>query len=461
MGEPTSSEVLATPAGFAQGVLGLSLYDWQFKSLSEFERPGDVSICCCNEAGKTTYIAAPIILFVMTCFPGAQVVVTSGGERQVRHQLFPALKRFQSRFPGWQFDDLTIKSRRGSSCVGFATNDPGLFEGFHVGDGGHRDTPLLIIIDEAKTVDESIFQAVDRCRPTWTLLMSSPGGPVGMFYRSQTSHGHLYRKHKVTVRDCPHVDPTVIAKIVEKYGPDHWFTRSTLWAEFTEDPNDGRIMRMADIERCMRGVVAPKTGERRAGCDFAAGGDENSLALADGNRVWIEDAWRDQNTDAAVGRFIRKFIESQLTAEQVTGDADGIGAAMINSMAAQGWPINRLHNNAPAHDSAVYFNRSAELWGEAARKISRGEVIIKEDEILKQQLATRRWKPRADGRLQLESKEEMRKRGVPSPDRADSLVTAMAESGNYRPPGRRIFDVLTELEEMRATEEFAGFDAGG
>lgn len=452
--------IYATPAGFAAGILGLKLYPWQVRILNELERSGKITVRCCNEAGKTTYLAAPMILWVMACFAGATIVITSGSWRQVKEQLFPAIQRFAPALPGWDIQDTRVVAPNGSRLVGFSTDDAGLFEGFHVGAGGHEETPLLIIVDEAKSVKEGIFEAIDRCRPTWLVLLSSPGPCTGRFYRSHTSERQHYRTHVVKAGDCPHINPQVLADIIARYGADHWFVRSSIHAEFTEDPNSGLIIPLVHVERCVRGVVAWKQGQIAAACDFAAGGDENVLAVRLGNKVRIERAWRETNTMAAAGEFIAMFRALGLKPGQITGDADGLGRPVIDRMRELGWPINELHNNAKPQDPRLYSNRAAELWGTAKEAIERGEVLLPDDPVLIAQLTGRKWKRWSDGTLALESKKDLRARGEQSPDRADALVTVMGDLAQFMTPRAATFDMLLDLQEAREHSAMAGFDAG-
>lgn len=463
--EPTGREALATPVGFAQGILGLSrLYDWQKNVLRDFERPGWVTLRCCNEAGKTTQVAAPLILWVLACFAGAQVVVTSGSWRQVKEQLFPALKRFESIFQGWEFADTKIKAKNGSRCVGFSTRDAGLFEGFHVGPDGHRDTPLLIIADEAKSINDPIFEAIDRCRPTWLLLMSSPGGSIGRFYRSHTKNRSLYRAHVARLGDCPHIDPATVQRIIATYGETHPYTQSTLYAEFGGEAGTGLVVPLSHWERCLRQPAAWAAGERHAFCDFAAGGDENVLALRHGNRITLEKCWREADTMRGVGEFIANFRRLGLTPQQITGDDDGLGTVMLDRMAELGWSINRMVANAKATDPA-YFNRSAEVWGQGARQIERCLAILPDDELLQEQMTGRLWKRFSEGSLQLESKREMKLRGMGSPDRADAVLGCMQPLLSMLPQNytdeHTAHAAWDQLEEYQRDAVAAGFNAGG
>lgn len=457
------SPVLATPAGFAEGVLGLELYDWQRRMLNELERPGMISLRCCNEAGKTTRVAAPAIAHVMALYPGAQVVVTSGSWRQVKEQLFPAFHRFRLRLPGWVVHDTTIRTPEGSRCVGFSTDDAGLFEGFHVGPAGHHENPLLIIVDEAKSVDETIFQAIDRCRPTWLMLMSSPGAATGRFYQSHTSQRSFYRTHVARASDCPHIDQQTITNIIARYGENHPFVRSSIYAEFDAEGGPGMVIALARIEDCHRAPPVALTGDRHAFCDFARHRDENVLAVREGNRVRIERAWRDTDTMRACGEYIAAFRRLNLKAEEITGDDDGLGAGVIDRMGELGWEINRFHGGQPAREKNRYANRISEVWGEGSNAIERRAVIIPEDTVLIEQLTCRAWKRYSDGTLQLESKDDMRRRGLRSPDRADAVLGAMAPVQEMLSPGALLrrqdpFARMATAEEEET--QWAGANAG-
>lgn len=445
--------ILATPAGYARGILGLKLYDWQADLLNTaLETPGLTSARCCNEAGKTTNVAAPAVLYVLSVFRGSQVVVTSGAWRQVKHQLFPAIARHAPKLPGWSFNDTFVRTPWGSTCLGFSTDDAGLFEGFHVGPEGHRDTPLLIIFDEAKSIDESIFIAGDRCRPTWVFMMSSTGVCTGRFYQSHTSQRSLYRTRKIGWRQCPHIAEENYQRDVLKYGANHWFIQSAYEAEFSEDGAGGLVMTLRHVEDCLANPVAQRTGSRHGFCDFAAGRAENVFADRIGNVVEIVRAWADRNTMAAVGEFISLFLQRGYTPETaylISGDADGLGGPMLDRLAELGWHLTRWHGNAPAGDKRVYGNRNAEVWANGAGKIARRHVHLPNDQQLIEQLTARMWKRVSDGSLLLESKEDMAKRGLPSPDKADAVLGCMEEPalGVVTPRNQ-----LTPLEVLEQAE---------
>src|SRR5207244_323639 len=102
----------------------------------------------------------------------------------------------------------------------------------------------LIIVDEAKSVAESVFQALDRCTYNAIFYVSSPGFNQGRFFESQTkmkkteSNPLGYNVIKVGLADCPHIPKDRIDDTINQYGIDHPFTQSTLFGEFMDADAD-------------------------------------------------------------------------------------------------------------------------------------------------------------------------------------------------------------------------------
>jgi phage terminase large subunit len=375
----------------------------------------------------------------------AQVVSTAGVFRQVSEQLIPSLKSFSHLYPEthWKFLDKSIKrfnprKRTWIDCyTGFATKDEHAFQGFHQ----DNDMPLLLIIDESQGVPDQIFKAAeDRCNPTYFLAAGSPGDPAGMFYDMETKLAPFYVHHKLRRVDCTKskgwwIDDADIDRMIAKHGIDNPFVQSTIFAEFSEIVENALIS-LSEYDRGVENAPQPAGNDLHCVLDFAAGRDKNVVAMRKGNKVWIEKKWQEKNTMAAVGEFL--FILNKFKREyglepwQVTGDADGLGIGMIHRLKEMGWPIYEFHNNAAPRFEDGYRNASAEVWAEAANKIKRGEIILPDDPELKAQVLGRKCKRNSSGKLELESKEDMKKRGLSSPDEADAVLGAMMPAYNTR-----------------------------
>jgi hypothetical protein len=418
---PTIPDYLIDPVGFAKAALGLKLYPWQEAVLWDLNLPGAVALRAANESGKTSIVGASAALWHAVAFPGSLTICTASVYRQVSEQLFPTLHQHAGKFPGGVFNASDVTLANGSRILGFATDEANKFEGWH-------NSHLLIIADEAKGIPDSIFEAVERCAPTRLLVMSSPGGCNGFFYAAFNSKRKFFRTHVVTAFECPHIARERIDSQIAKYGRSHPLIASMIFAEWMTGDADGCVIPLAFVERTLANPPAFKDdGSVAAFCDFAAGGDENVLAVRRGNSVSIAAAWREPDTMKAVGKFIQLFREQNLTPAQISGDEGGLGTVVCDRLAEVGWPIRRVNNGATACDGEHYANKGAEIWFNGRTQLEKQQLILPDDPELVAQLTARHGWPDSRGRLQLESKADMRSRGLTSPDRADAVLGAMAK----------------------------------
>lgn len=444
-----------TPAigSFAETTLHLPLYPWQREALEWFDPAASGprarvkgALCTPNGAGKSERVVASLALWWLAAHPRGKVVITTKDSKQLDNQVFPAIRRHEGKFPDWKFVNRLVTTPAGGRCVLFTTDEPGRAEGWHKED----DTlgPLLIIVDEAKSVPDLIFQAIDRCTYNALLYVSSPGVKDGRFY-DVFAKDIGFRAKQVGLQDCPHIPKERIDDIIHQYGEDHPFTLSTLHGEFMDEDGENMfVVAPSAVRQLYENPPEAVDGRHYAFCDFAAGGDENVLAHRTGNKILPLLAWKEANTMATVGRFITEFRKRGLRPGDIYGDEGGLGGPMIDRLAEAGWPINRVNNASSPLDPDRYENRGSEMWHAAAQIIAGGGIILPPDDRLKTQLTTRKIKFLSDSRLGIESKKDMAKRGLASPDRADAVIGVIAidaelNSAEFDPAGLRRLEKLT------------------
>ncbi len=417
-----------TPVQFSQELLGMASYPWQEEVLTWFNKPNQRvmgGLMTPNGAGKSSGVVAALALWWVTVYKRGKVVVTTKDGKQLDQQLYPAFERYRGRMSGWSWVTSpysTITTPTGSKIVAFTTNHAGRAEGWHKEDD--LEGPLLFIVDEAKSVEEDIFEAIDRCTFNSLLYVSSPGLMMGAFYNAFTRNAALFKRRQVSLAECPHIPRERIEGMIAKYGEKHPLVRSSVYGEFMDqDEATAFVFPLGLVQRALQHPPRSQQGSRSAFCDFAAGGDENVLALRTGNRVEIAAAWRERDTMASVGRFAMEFRKADLEPAEIFADEGGLGKPMIDALWRAGWEVNRVNNGARAFDPS-YEDRGAELWHETAAALTRGEIVLPQDDDLVAQLTTRRARITSDGRLGLEPKKELSRRGLPSPDRADALCGA-------------------------------------
>lgn len=454
------ARALARPSSYAKVRLGMQLHPKQAGVLDDLfsRRKSRLAFFCSNEVGKTSRVATAAVLYAAE-IRKARIQVTSASDRQLKEQLSPSLKRQAYRFPRWEFLDRSIKIDGINQALFYSGRDEGTFQGFHEEADQADQIPQLIIVDESAAVkDEILGAAEDRCNPTWLLFMGSPLDPTGKFYQMSRELSGFYSQHRLSKLECTkdkvfaggmrgwHEIDDVARTIAKNDGLDmetareivlsgdhrglvkHPLTLSSVFGEFSLYV-EYALLTLSEYEKCMDNPPKALGGERHAFCDFAGGRAKNVLAVRDGNRAWIEHKWVEPNEMTAVGEFIRLFKKLQreigLKPEEIDGDGDGLGGPMVRRIQELGWNINDFHGGSGPRFIDSYADAWSEAFGECAARIKACDIILPRDGDFQSQILGRKIKPRSNGKMKLETKEEMRARNLPSPDEADALCCAV------------------------------------
>lgn len=137
--------------------------------------------------------------------------------------------------------------------------------------------------------------------------------------------------------------------------------------------------------------------------------------------VRIIDAWVHRDTMHSVGKFLSWFRKLGLRGYQIGGD-EGYGHQLMDRMAEEGYHLRRINNGAASSKPNLYANLAAEWWSRFGELIERRRIVLAADEKLVAQLTSRQKLYDSKGRERLESKADMRARGLESPDRADAVI---------------------------------------
>lgn len=460
------------------------LHGWQIEELSKFARalqPGEIhrqSVAAANGSGKSKNLGAPCGVWgSMEHASGVTVLTTASGKQLDKQsaKYINAIARQVNRYHGgelWRIQYRNLKFQPIDSDIEmFATDEPGQAEGWHPKvDGGY----FAILVDEAKTVSEEIFSALQRCNGcTRRLDYSSPGQPAGHFYEKCTGGHWMFRR--VTAYDCPHILKSEIDEVIRTYGENSPLTRSIIHAEFTS--LDGNlVLTWEKINRCIRqaaeGVIEHKPTERnRAGLDLAmsAGGDESVISIWNGNKMLDQHCFREADLEPEVDKIIGYFKQYNLRGEDVVADAGGLGKPIISRLKARGYNVTPYYAQSPPRTTAGknFASRGTEAWHHFGRLVEESEVILKDDAVLKNQLANRYYRATGQGKIVLESKREAKAAGHPSPDRADAAVLANVQWAPEVPKepdqprtGKSIEEIMAAMEDQVFRQEDSKVVAG-
>lgn len=433
----------------------VQLYPWQIKFLREFAKdatsqdPIKQLLIANNGAGKSQFILAPCIVWLAVSFDNSLGYVTSSSASQLDTQTERYIdlicntmnEKHRKEFGGRDIWDIVRRKKQFLPTKGFvdlfATDEPKRAEGKH---------PLVpngefgIFIDEGKSVDEEIYDAISRCHGyTRRLDSSSPGGCIGHFHRCATAENTDYsliqanilgwKSLRVTSFDCPHISQNEIRSLILEKGLHHPIVRSTHFAEFTS-VNEQVVVPIQIYDDCKRYFTKSVNFlNRRAGLDLAAGGDEVVLSVWEGNINLAQEVMRGNgiaDTTPIVNTIIEWINKWRIKPDDIIADDGGVGRGIISHLSDKGYKVQRMLNQWRAVDNTHYSNRGTENWFNFKRFVEEYQLKLIDDPILRSQITNRYYKNNAKLLLQLESKAEAKAKGHPSPDRADAAVLAWA-----------------------------------
>ena len=159
------------------------------------------------------------------------------------------------------------------------------------------------------------------------------------------------------------------------------------------------------------------------GVDVARFGfDKSVLCVRQGQRVLAERSLGRVDTMRLVYEVLMTADEMGVTAIFV--DEGGVGGGVVDRLRELGAPVYGVHFGGAARRPTRFFNRRSEIFWELRRLFDLQSITLPRDEELAGQLLALRYDVSSSGQVRLEGKREMRKRGMPSPDKADALALA-------------------------------------
>lgn len=170
----------------------------------------------------------------------------------------------------------------------------------------------------------------------------------------------------------------------------------------------------------------PASGVKVAGVDVARyGNDQTVFLLRQGNRVLDIVSWSHQDTTFSAGKVadlirVHKPIVTNI-------DSIGIGVGVFDPLRNEGFSVREI-NVAEKADKDIYVNKRAEYYSLLAKRFEKGEMQIPDNSHLASQLAGIKYTYKGT-KLQIESKEVARRKGISSPDFADALMLAFIGDG--------------------------------
>lgn len=425
------------PVGFVSDILGESIWGKQREIAEAVRDHPQVAVPSCFGSGKS-WVAARIVAWWVST--GGIAITTADTFRQVRDILWRELREAHHRgdLPGtipavecrWE------TGSKGAWAIGIKPDDTNRegFQGVH----GER---VLTVYDEANGISEELWEAgrglavgdADR-----RLAIGNPHEPQGPFFEACRSA--TWRVIPISVFDTPNFSGEAFPDHLRRLLVDQGFVdkaradglEGTPWWQAKvlgqfPDSASNQLISLALVEAA-RARDFVTDGRESAGLDVARfGSDDTVLFEGAGNGPEAVTVAHGQDTMTSAGWGARFLLDRR---GALAIDDAGVGGGVTDRLREQRLPGQVLGVNAgerPDNDPDDRFsNLRAQLWWSAREALYRGEISLQRlDEPIYQRLRAELTAPSyrftSSGKIMVESKEEMRKRGVASPDAADAF----------------------------------------
>lgn len=422
------------PVLFVKEVLGAEPFDYQQELLNDIAKgERKISVRSGHGTGKSTTFSWAMLWFALTRFP-FKVVVTAPTSGQLFDALFAELKRWINELPPHLQMLLEVKADRISLAArpseGFISARTSRAETPEALAGVHSEH-VMLVVDEASGVPEQVFEAAAGSMSghnAVTLLASNPTRSSGTFYETQTRLSGSWKTHHWSCLMSPLVSQDFIDEMKLRYGEESNAYRIRVLGEFPL-ADDDTIVPFHLIDAAVNRDVEVPTEAPVWGLDVARfGSDKTALLKRRGNVVTDITQWQGLDLMQTVGRVKAEYdaLPFHDRPSQIIVDVIGMGGGVVDRLRELGLPVRGVNVAETPSMAGTYLNLRAELWFKVkgwlegrASKIPRNETLIAE-------LASIRYAFQSTGKIKAESKEDMKKRGIASPNIADALCLTMA-----------------------------------
>lgn len=397
--------------------------------------------------GKTAGFAILIHWFA-SCHPNSEGVVTASTEAQLQSKTWRELRKWQEMaLNGWQFEwSATKYKHRGKPETWFmeakswSETNPSSFAGTH-------EKYVFIGFDESSGIHPLIWEAVEGALTTGKCFFFAFGNPVepsGGFFDVCHLYAHRWDIKTLDARSVSFANLGEIQNWMDDHGEDSDFFRVRVRGEFPKS-SANQFIEQSLVAAARKRVIdwrdVPRAHPRLMGVDVARqGGDRNVIILRQGRkmapriqRFYERDLMKVANT---VARAIR-----ELKPDIVYIDEVGIGAGVVDRLQQMGYDmVIGVQSGSKAgfsdRDKLIYGNLRALMWTRMRDWLHTADIA--DDPELETDLCgpTQSYQTRTNLIL-VESKDDMRARGLASPDIGDALAMTFSELAPTRQVGSR------------------------
>jgi len=404
--------------------------------------PLQIAVASGHGIGKSAEMGM-LANWAMSCFDRAKVVITANTETQLRTKTSPEVGQwFRRSLTGHWFNinSQSIKARDPMAedqwrmdFVTWSEHNTEAFAGLH-----NKGKIILLLFDEASGIAPKVWEVAEgaltdeRTVIIW-VAFGNPTQNSGRFRECFRRFREYWVTRNIDSRTVPGTNKRFFERLRKQYGEDSDVFKYRVRGLFPEQ-SAMQFISSVDADKARDRHLRPEQYRFAPviiGVDPAWTGDDNlEIYLRQGlYSKHLRTIPRNDN-DYQVAGIIAQ-LEDEYQADAVFIDAGyGTGIKSAGDTMGRAWRIIWFSGK-PINPG--YLNKRAEMWGIMKKWLKDGGAIDPNDTELYDDLVGPETVPRVDGKIQLESKEDMKERLLPSPNKGDALALTFAEPVGKKP----------------------------
>lgn len=399
-------------------------------------QPLQISVASGHGIGKSAEMGM-LSNWAMSCWDDARIVTTANTEGQLRTKTAPEIgKWFRTSLTGHWFDvqAMSIKARdplHGDSWrqdfIPWSEHNTEAFAGLH-----NEGRIILLLFDEASKIHDKVWEVAEGALTDentviiW-IVFGNPTRNSGRFRECFRRFRHRWVQRQIDSRTVPGTNKTYLQRLVDDHGEDSDLVKVRVRGQFpsqsamqfisSDDADKARNRHLRKEQYSFAPVII--------GVDPAWTGDDKlEIMLRQGLYSKSLASIPRNDNDVEVANLIAR-LEDEHQADAVFVDA-GYGTGIVSAGQVMGRTWQLIWFSGKPVDPG-YLNQRAYMWGMGKQWLKAGGAIDPHDEEFYQDIVGPETVARLDGKIQLESKEDMKERGLPSPNKGDAWALTFAQ----------------------------------
>lgn len=387
-----------------------------------------------HSVGKSALITW-VINYFMTTRSHPQIIVTANTAAQLATKTWRELAKWHKMALNKDFFEWTATrySQAQHKEDWFASAIPWSERNSEAFAGAHEDRPhsaVLVIMDEASGIPDVIWEVAAGAMSTpgslW-LAFGNPTQSTGAFRECWGKFRHRWHGVTVDARNAKKADQKLINEWIDDYGLDSDFVRVRVLGEFPKQAAN-QLIASSDVDAAIGNRVEHyKQSTKVMGFDVARYGDDQSvITVRQGRKVIAIEKRRGLDTMQSVGFCLEMINKHHPDVTYI--DEGGLGAGVVDRLKEQNIRgCVGINFGSSADDPKNYKNKRCEMWGRMKEWLHSGNCDIPNDSELRSDLVAPMYWYTSDEKLIIEKKADMKRRGLASPDAADSLALTFSQ----------------------------------